>query len=581
MTKRVLLVALVAIVLAAGAAWVLARDDDGEAGPAHGPLVETEAMSDAIGADVMMHIKRGHVPGRSAEVYLVPKPHHYLAGDWDLTTLGTDTPWTATAHPSPWAYTARVPLIFYGPGMIAGSQKHYDEVDIAAIAPTYAEVLGVDGLEAEADPLDEIVASVSGKKPKVIFNVVIDGGGWNALQAHPDSWPTIEKLESQGTSYLNATIGSSPAITGALHATFGTGVYPQTHGLPGNQMRSPEGENVDTWLEEADGRYLQSVTVSELWDEQNDNEPIVGTVSYEGWHLGMIGQGALRDGGDKDVAALWDHELNSWWINEDYYELPPSLETTDVARLEGYEEQLDARDGLSDGNWFGHELEELQEDNVRPGTPAYVRFTGDAVIDTMRDSKLGRDDLTDMFWVEMKMPDFAGHAWNMLFAEQADVLSETDRQIARFIDELDRTAGRGNYIVMISADHGQQPLPDYLGGWRINTNELEKDIQAEFGNVIEKVTTTDVFMDLDAVEKSDIDLDEVARWAASYTLGENIPPSRPGADRVPRSRLDDLLFAGAFSTDYLQALTEADIESFGDSDYEEGVYTIDPTGAEG
>lgn len=580
MIKRVLLVAGVAIVLAAGAVLVLNAGDPKEA--EHGPVATTEEMGKSIGSEVMLHIARGHVPGRSAEVYLVPKPHYYFAGDVDLTTLGTDTPWTATAHPSPWSYAARVPIIFYGPGLIDEGKEIYDKVDIAGIAPTYADILGVDGLEAEGEALPEIVASAQGKKPKVIFSVVLDGGGWNALQEHPDSWPTIKKLAGGGTSYVNANIGSAPSITGALHATFGTGTYPRTHGLPGNQMRAPDGENVDAWLENADGRYLEAVTVSELWDEQNDNKPTIGAVVYEGWHLGMIGKGALRDGGDKDVAALWDHTNNEWWTNEDYYELPPSLATTDINRFESYEEGLDPEDGLDDGNWYGHSLEELREEPTRPGTPAFTRFTGDAVIDTMRDTKLGSDNLTDMFWVEMKMPDFAGHLWNMLEPEEAAVLKETDDQVARFKAELDKTVGEGNYIIMISADHGQQPLPDLLGGWRINTSEFQKDVETEFGNVVEKVTTTDIFMDMDAVEEQGIDLGEVAEWASGYTIGENIGLERPGADRVPPSRLDDLIFAGAFSTDYIQDLAEnpEKIESFGPGEYEEGRMTIDPDGVE-
>ncbi|MDQ4143105.1 MAG: alkaline phosphatase family protein [Actinomycetota bacterium] len=581
MTKRVLFVALAALVLSAGAIFVLGSDDGGEQEAEHGETVSAEAMADALGTGVMLHVKRGHVPGRSAEVYLVPQPHFYLAGDVDLMTLGTDNPWTANAHPSPWNYTARVPLIFYGPGYAPSGKKVYEEVDIADVAPTYAEMLGVHDLDADGEPLTEVLGGRTAKKnPKVVFSIVLDGGGWNALQEHPDSWPTIKELESGGTSYLNATIGSAPAITGALHATFGTGVYPVEHGLPGNQMRSPEGENVDTWLEEADGRYLESVTVSELWDEQNGNKPLVGTVSYEGWHLGMIGKGALREGGDKDVAALWHHEENEWWINEEYYELPNALAETDVERLERYEKALDPRDGLNDGDWFGHTLDELQETNVRPGHPGYVRFTGDAVIDTMREMKLGSDAITDMFWVEMKMPDFAGHLWNMVNPEQADVLRETDRQIARFKAELDKTVGRGNYVIMISADHGQQPFPDLLGGWRINTNELENDIQNEFGDVIEKVTTTDVFMDMQALEDEGLELDEVAQWLSGYTIGENVPANRPGADRVPESRLDDPIFAAAFSTDYIQSLDDAAIEGFGDSDYPEGDYTIEPEATE-
>ncbi|MDQ3985995.1 MAG: alkaline phosphatase family protein [Actinomycetota bacterium] len=572
MTQRVLLVAGAAIVAAALAVAVLAQDE--KTSGDRGPLPTLDEMADSIGSEVMLPIQRGHVPGRSAEVFLVPKPHFYLAGDWDLTTLGTDDPWVSTAHPSPWRYVARVPLIFYGPGHIQSGKQIYDSVDLTDVAPTYAQMLNVDGLNAEGEVLRDVPVPGSRKRPRVILSVVIDGGGWNALQRHPDSWPTIARLGASGVSYLNATIGSAPSITGSIHANIGTGVYPITHGIPGNQMRAPDGSNIDTWLEDADGRYLRSPTVSELWDEQNANKPIVGTISYEGWHLGMIGAGAGRVGGDKDVAALWDVEIEDWWINEEYYEFPKAARTNDLDELESYERRLDPRDGLKDGDWFDHTLEELQEDKVRPGTPAFVRLTGDVVVETMREAAVGRDDLTDMFWVEMKMPDFAGHLWNVEFAEQADVLRETDNQINRFVAELDKLAGRGNYVVMISADHGQQPLPDYLGGWRINTDELQRDVQREFGDVVEKVTTTDIFFDMDAIENQGIDLDDVARWLGTYTIGENIPAARPGSNRVPRARLEETIFAGAFSTDYLQALTEEKIDSFGESDYEEGSFTI-------
>ena len=243
--------------------------------------------------------------------------------------------------------------------------------------------------------------------------------------------------------------------------------------------------------------------MSELWDEANGNEPVVGTVSYEGWHLGMIGHGAQREGGDRDIAVLWEavdpeteEPLNEWWTNEEFYELPSYLAATDLETLESYEAELDERDGLVDGMWFGKTLEELRAPLTRPGTPAFAEFTGDATIEVIRNEELGRDSMTDVFWVEMKMPDYAGHAWNMQGPEEADVLRETDRQMRRMKETLDRQVGEDNYVFVVSADHGQQPLADFTGGWRINNEELERDITTEFGEgVVEKATPVDVYLD--------------------------------------------------------------------------------------
>jgi hypothetical protein len=569
MLKRILLL-LVSLVIGGAAAALSLRS--GESLPGDTPTQVEMARS--LGAPIMEHLFRGHVPGRSAEILLVPKPHYFLLGEWDLTTLGTKSLFLDSSHPNPWNYLTRVPIILFGPGRVPAGVDNYDEVDISGLAPTYAQLLGLDEFETEAEPLPG--ALMPGRTPpKVILTVVIDGGGWNVLQEHPEAWPFIDSLRRHGTSYLNATIGSAPSITGALHATFGTGAYPVDHGIPGNQMRDAAGDNVDTWLQNADPRFLRRPTISELWDEANDNRPIVATVSYEGWHLGMIGHGAEREGGDRDVAVLWEALENTWWINENYYELPAYLQTTDLATLERYEEALDSRDGIADGTWFGHTLAEIQDERVRPSTPAFVEFTGDAVVDVLRREGVGRDSLTDMVWIEMKMPDYAGHQFNMTSREVADVILETDEQIARFVRELNRTAGRGNYIVAISADHGQQPLPELVGGWRINNKELERDIEDRFGPVVEKITPVDIYLDRDRIEQDGIDPTEIARWLALYELEDNIPEGVPGAERVPDARRNDRLFAGAFTTDFLSSLTPDQIASFGSGDYPEGDFTVE------
>ena len=585
MTKRVLMVAAVAVLGALAAAYVLRP----ETGVPEGAPTEAQ-MATAVGADVMTNLYRGHVPGRSGELMLVPKPQSFLIGEWDLTTLGTEQPTLSTSHPNPWDYLARVPIIVYGPGWAPQGKVDDTATDIASIAPTYSDILGgVEGFETDVQPLPGIERRSSTcrpsqrsqgdcpARPKVIFTVVIDGGGWNVLQEHPYAWPFIDSLRDSSTTYTNATIGSAPSITGALHATFGTGVYPTEHRIPGNQMRGEDGKNTDAYLKDADPRYLEVPTVSELWDEQNDNEPVVGTVSYEGWHLGMIGHGAQREGGDRDVAVLWratdegsEEPANEWWVNEDYYELPRYLQETDLATLESYEDQLDARDGLVDGDWYDKTLDELREPLIRPGTPAFVRFTGDAVIDVMRNERVGGDEVTDMFWVELKMPDYAGHAWNMTGPEQEDVIREVDRQLRRMKEELDRVAGKGNYIFALSGDHGQQPLPDTNGGWRINSRELQRDIVQRFGDIVEKVTPVDVYFDRDAVEEEGVDISDVARYVGTYTIGDNIPDDAAGADRVPEGRLDELLFAGAFSTGYFGSIDPAEIAELGAGEYPEG-----------
>ena len=204
-------------------------------------------MADRVGSQVMGAIWRGHVPGRSGEVFLVPRPGDFVAVSKDACGVVGGAPKADTAHPMPWASIARVPFVVYGPGYAEAGRTVYEPSDFTSLAPTYARLLRFDDFKADGAPLSAI--SPGPRAPKVIVTVVLDGGGWNTLQLHPGAWPEISGLIRDGTSFANATTGSAPSITGAIHATMGTGRYPVASGIPGNQMRGPGGDVVDTWLD--------------------------------------------------------------------------------------------------------------------------------------------------------------------------------------------------------------------------------------------------------------------------------------------------------------------------------------------
>jgi hypothetical protein len=174
--------------------------------------------------------------------------------------------------------------------------------------------------------------------------------------------------------------------------------------------------------------------------------------------------------------------------------------------------------------------------------------------------------VTDLVWIEMKMPDSAGHAWNMLNPEVEDVLVQTDAEIGRIVELLDDRLGRDGYLLTVSADHGQQPLPDDIGGWRINTSELERDIVTRFGPVVQGATPADLYLDAEGLESAGVTAEEIAAWISSYTLRENLPDGAPGRDLVPEARLDDTLFAAAFTGEFL-ADPGIDLSRLGAGDY--------------
>ena len=508
-------------------------------------------MGDRVGLDPMRLVVNGNYPERTGEILLVPTPHAYLGPETNLTAWGTDNPYLFTSHPNPWGYLSRVPIIVRGDGWAEPGATNDRAVDLAGLAPTYARLLGTD-LDAEGSPLPGLEY---GAEPKLIFTIVIDGGGWNVLNRYPNAWPNIARLMDEGTTYMNASIGSFPAQTGSIHANIGTGEYPSKHGVPYN-----------FYFENADPQYLEEPTIGDVWDQETNNAAIVGTISVLSNHLAMLGHGAALEGGDRDIGVVWDDENQTWTTNEAYYDLPDYIAEIDEQRRARYEAQNDARDGTEDGTWFGNTPEELLVGLRRSSNPAFEKYQGDDIISVIRNEGLGLDDVADLFYVQFKSPDQGGHIWNMVNPEIEDILKEADNQIGRIVATLDEQVGPENYVLALTADHGQQPVATPERGWMINSSEVERDVEAAF-EIEARVRSHQLNITSNVDQKQ---LEEIARFLGAYTVGDNIPKGVPGEDRVADGLRDELVFAGAFPTSWLSGLDKADLTDFGPSRYSEG-----------
>ncbi|HEX2031209.1 MAG TPA: alkaline phosphatase family protein [Actinomycetota bacterium] len=530
------------------------------------------AMADELGRDVVEHMARGYRAGRSGEILLAPKPWNVL-GQWTGGLRGALDP--RTTHATPWAYHQRVPLLLYGPGYIRQGARAERTVDVADVAPTLAEILGMPFRAPAGEVLGEAVVPAARRPgpPRVILVVVYDGGGWNVLDRWPSAWPAQRDLSNRGTVYTNATVGSSPSLTAPVHATIGTGAYPRAHGLVENTARLPSGEISEVYLHEADPELLEGETVADAWDRRHGNRPWVGLVGFESWHLGMMGAGAKARGGDRDVAVLWEREEFRYRTNPEVYRMPGYLPGTDL--LQRHLRSLDRLDGVADGRWLGNRLDGDSTFQL-PGTPAYVRYIEDTIAEILRREPIGDDELTDLVFVEFKSSDYAGHIWNMASREVREVLAAQDAALERLIGLVEARAGRGRYVVALTADHGQSPIPVTRGGVRIDRFELERDIDDFFGaDIVEAVHPSDIYLRMDVLREEGVRVADVARFIGDYRYEDGIPDGTD-TDGIPERTLRSRVFAGALPGSYVAALSPGEIEALGPSRYAQGDLTTPP-----
>jgi len=532
--------------------------------PATAPSVER--MLRDLGTDTVRQMVRGYVPDRSGEIVIVPRPGSTVA-QWPGGLRGPEDP--RTTHAAPWDYLQRVPIVLYGPGLVRAGVVEDRPVEVTDIPATLSELLGSDWRAPDGEPLGEALAG--GGRPKVLVVVAYDGGGWNVLERWPEAWPELRRLAAEGTTYTNATIGSAPPITAPIHANIGTGTYPRDHGIAENTGRLPDGSLGELYFYEEDPRLLAAETLADAWDRESGNLAWVGLVAYESWHLAMMGKGASADGGDRDVAVLWDFRGDGgWFTNEALYRLPGDLPGEDALR--DRLRAIDVEDGAADGRWGSVDV---TDDFFIPSTPGFVAYQGDVLLEILRREPIGADDVTDLLFVELKPSDNAGHLFNIEADRFSEVLRAQDEVLARLVAELDRRFP-GEYALVYTADHGMAPRPDAVGGLRIDRFRVERAVEERFGaDLIEAVHPDDVYLRADVLEDLGVTAEDVARVVADLRYRE-VAPEGADLSAIPREVADGRVFAAAIPGGVLAGLSDGEVEALGDGVYAEGDLTTAP-----
>ena len=79
----------------------------------------------------------------------------------------------------PWDYIQTVPMLWYGPGIVAAQGEVDRPVTVAGIAPTAAQILKFDGFRApDGQPMTEaLLPDAERDVPKLLVTMVWDAGG--------------------------------------------------------------------------------------------------------------------------------------------------------------------------------------------------------------------------------------------------------------------------------------------------------------------------------------------------------------------------------------------------------------------
>ena len=141
------------------------------------------------------------------------------------------------------------------------------------------------------------------------------------------------------------------------------------------------------------------------------------------------------------IAISYSEKTGGWESNEECYRLPEYLKDQNARAL--WES--------AGGTWMGHSIANASA--VRR-SPLLSKFETEALKLMIAREPLGADDTTDLLLVNLKTPDYIGHAYGPDSPQLRAGLAAMDRDLGEVLAALDAKVGAERYVLAITADHG-------------------------------------------------------------------------------------------------------------------------------
>lgn len=358
--------------------------------------------------------------------------------------------------------------------------------------------------------LAKMQARKSVARPRLVIVIVIDQFRYDYLVRFRREFQEggFNMLLDGGANFINCRYDDASTVTCAGHATLFTGAYPDLNGIIENSWYDPDlhrsvycASDLGTKLVGAEGtgaspKNLMGSTIGDELRMASDFKSKVVAISLKD-------RSAIMPGGHTANAAYWYDPKSGHFVTSTYY----------MPQLPGWVKNFNQHSPAA--AFCGKEWKSLPENPIAPNkvfktftpnagehcpdtrfvnwlhqTPYMTALELDFARDAIKNDHLGAGPATDLLAISISENDVIGHAFGPYSAQVADVTLWTDRYLADFFKDVDRAVGLNNVWIVLSADHGVAPSPEYIKKHRLGTgnlplanvrSEVERALNSAFG----------------------------------------------------------------------------------------------------
>lgn len=433
-------------------------------------------------------------------------------------------------------------------------------------------------------------------RPKLVVGIVIDQMRWDYLYRFNDLYkPTggFKRLLNEGFSCDNTFVPYLPTVTACGHTCVYTGSVPAIHGITGNNWFDNNLKRMVYCVEDKTAQTVGSSSVSE--GQMSPNNVFVTTITDElrlssNFQSKVIGislkdRGAIIPAGHSANAAYWYDVKSGNFITSTYY-MPTLTKWVEqfnnkkiIDSLYGlnwnialpksvYEKYCDTDDNAYESKPFGKDALAFpytlasfkgKDYSKIASTPYGNTIVAELAKQALTAEGLGKGTATDFLAVSFSSTDYVGHSFGPNSWELLDTYVRLDETLGNLFDYLDKTVGKNQYTVFLTADHAGAQVPEFLqkhkiSGGRWDDGEIKKDVndylkkQFAQDNLVSAVSEDDIYFNHPLIDSLKWDEKNIQQSIVQYLLKKevvlNVVDKKHAADASVPLKIRDMIVNG-------------------------------------